>query len=187
MPLQGRRIAIIGNSGSGKSTLAHRLSARLDVPHIELDALNWQPDWRALSLEAPDDWARVVAEAITGEAWITDGNYSKQALPQILPRATDLVWLDYSRAVIMPRVIRRSVLRALSGGELWPGTGNREDFRRWLRKDHPIRWTWDTHASANARREAYMTAPALAHVRKHRLRTPTETGRWLDQLAAPGA
>lgn len=180
--LQGRRIAILGNSGSGKSTLAGALAARLDLPHIELDALNWRPDWRALSLDAPDEWARVVGEAIRGEAWITDGNYSKQALPQILPRATDIVWLDYSRAVIMARVLRRSFRRALSNDELWPGTGNREDFRRWLRKDHPIRWTWDTHLGANARREAYMTDPALAHARKHRFRTPVETRRWLEQI-----
>jgi adenylate kinase family enzyme len=179
--LQGRRIAIIGNSGSGKSTLARDLSQRLGIAHIELDALNWRPGWYALSTEAPDEWARVVGEAIVGDEWITDGNYSQRALPQILPRASDLIWLDYSRAVIMTRVIRRSLLRAISGGELWAGTGNREEFRRWLDKDHPIRWTWDTYRSANKRREARFADPGLAHARKHRFRTPAETRRWLAE------
>jgi hypothetical protein len=130
--LKGRRISIIGNSGAGKSTLARALSARLNVAHVELDALNWRPNWRALSIEEPERWVQVVAEAIARDQWITDGNYSKGALPQILPRATDVIWLDYSRTLIMTRVIRRSFLRAIWRTELWPGTGNREDFRLWL-------------------------------------------------------
>jgi adenylate kinase family enzyme len=182
--LQGRRIAVIGNSGSGKSTLARALSARLEIVHIELDAINWRRDWSALSIDEPEEWARVVAEAISGEEWITDGNYSQGALPQILPRASDVIWLDYSRAVIMARVLRRSFLRALAHGELWPGTGNREDFRRWLRKDHPIRWTWDTYRSGNERREARFAGAALDHARKHRFKTPRETQQWLNQIVS---
>ncbi len=180
--LQGRRIAIIGNSGSGKSTLARSLSARLNIPHVELDALNWQPGWHALSIEEPERWTAAVAAAIAGEAWITDGNYSQGAMPLILPRATDVIWLDYARAVIMARVLRRSFLRALAGRELWPGTGNREDFRRWLQKDHPIRWTWDTYRSGNASRAARFASPALAHARKHRFKTPRETRHWLATI-----
>ena len=41
----GRRIHVIGNSGSGKSTLAERVAAMLNVAFVELDALNWEPDW----------------------------------------------------------------------------------------------------------------------------------------------
>ena len=177
--LLGRRIAIIGNSGSGKSTLAGALSARLSIPHVELDALNWQPGWRPLSIEEPERWVQVVAAAIAGDSWVTDGNYSQGALPLILPRATDVIWLDYARALIMARVLRRSFLRAIDGKELWPGTGNREDFRRWLDKEHPIRWSWDTYRSGNEGRAARFASPALSHARKHRFKTPRETARWL--------
>jgi adenylate kinase family enzyme len=180
--LQGRRIAVIGNSGSGKTTLSRALSGGLGIPHIELDALNWQRHWRALSLEDPERWAALVGRAIVGDEWITDGNYSKGALPQILPRATDIVWLDYNRAVIMARVIRRSFGRAISGEELWPGTGNREVFSHWLQKDHPIRWTWDTFQVANAQRSARLADPALASARKHRLRSPRQTRIWLKAI-----
>jgi adenylate kinase family enzyme len=183
--LQGRRIAIIGNSGVGKSTLAKALSARLNLAHIELDALNWGPRWTALSIEDPDGWARVVADAIAGDAWITDGNYSRGALPQILPRATDVIWLDYRRSLIMARVIRRSWARALSGQELWTGTGNRERFRQWLQKDHPIRWTWDTYRDANARRLAFFSDPRLDQVRKNRLRSPKDLARWWARIDEP--
>jgi adenylate kinase family enzyme len=123
-----------------------------------------------------------VGEAIRGDEWITDGNYSQGALPQILPRASDVIWLDYSRAVIMARVLRRSFVRAIAGDELWAGTGNREDFRHWLQKDHPIRWTWDTYRGANAARSARFAGPELTHARKHRFKTPLETRRWLAHV-----
>ncbi len=41
----GQRIAIVGTTGSGKTTLAQQLSQRINVPHIELDALHWEPNW----------------------------------------------------------------------------------------------------------------------------------------------
>ncbi len=135
-----------------------------------------------LHLADPDQWAATVAEAIAGEAWITDGNYTKGAQPQILPRATDVVWLDYPRRILMQRVVRRSFARAISGEELWPGTGNREEFSRWLGKDHPIRWTWDTFHTGRANREALFASGALAHARRHRFRHPREAEAWLRTL-----
>ena len=40
-----QRIAVIGTSGSGKTTLARTLAQQLDLPHTELDAIHWGPDW----------------------------------------------------------------------------------------------------------------------------------------------
>jgi adenylate kinase family enzyme len=40
-----KRVAVVGVTRSGKTTLAITLSQRLGVPHIELDALYWQPNW----------------------------------------------------------------------------------------------------------------------------------------------
>jgi adenylate kinase family enzyme len=156
------------------------LSKRLGIPHVELDALNWRPGWVGLHQSDPELWSRNVAEAVSGDAWITDGNYSRGAQPHILPRATDVIWLDYPRRTLMHRVVRRSFARAFSGQELWPGTGNRETFRRWLEKDHPIRWTWDTFHSGRASREALFAGAALAHTRKHRLRGPNEADALLS-------
>jgi adenylate kinase family enzyme len=167
------RVAIIGSSGSGKSTLAQRLGAELDIPVIELDALNWQAGWRDLVTDDPDEFVRRVDVAIAGDAWVTDGNY-RLALERILRRGTDLVWLDYSRAVVMRRVIRRSIVRAATKRELWVGTGKREEWGRWLDKGHPIRWAWDTYARRQAQYTAMFADPRLAHVRKHRLYRPAQ-------------
>lgn len=180
-PLQGRRIAVIGQAGSGKSTLGRALGGRLGIPHTELDALNWAPDWVGLSRADPPTFIARVRAAAEGEAWVIDGNY-RVAQPLVLARATDLVWLDYGRTVIMARVIRRSFARAVDRRELWPGTGNRESFARWLDKEHPIRWTWDTFDDARNRREAIFADGALAQARKHRFRSPRETERWLADV-----
>ncbi len=167
------RIAVVGSSGSGKTTLARRLGAELGLPFVELDAVNWQAGWKDLNTHDPEAFVRRVAEAIAPDAWVTDGNYGR-VRPMIWARATHLVWLDYGREVIMPRVIRRSFHRALTGQELWEGTGNRERFRDWLGKEHPIRWAWDTFHVRRAAYEAQLSRPGLEHLRVFRLRHPRE-------------
>src|SRR6478736_348534 len=139
------RVLILGTSGSGKTTLARRIAAALGLPHIELDAINWQPGWRGLNEDDPGLFAARVHDAAAAERWVCDGNYSG-VRPILMARATDIVVLDYARAVVMRRVVQRSFIRAVLRRELWPGTGNREDFRRWVDPGHPIRWAWSTHA-----------------------------------------
>ena len=39
------RIIVVGVTGSGKSTLAGLLAERYGVPHVELDAHNWEANW----------------------------------------------------------------------------------------------------------------------------------------------
>jgi hypothetical protein len=68
--------------------------------------------------------------------------------------------------------------------ELWPGTGNREQFRRWLNKGHPIRWAWDTYNRRKLQYEALFEDPRLTHVRKHRLTDPREAEPLIARLAA---
>ena len=46
-----KRVVVIGVTSSGKSTLAELLARRFDLCYIELDALNWEPNWQAAPLE----------------------------------------------------------------------------------------------------------------------------------------
>lgn len=177
------RVLVMGSTGSGKSTFARRLAERLGAPHIELDALNWDPGWTNLSLVDPEKLRERVARAVTAEAWTCDGNYSV-VRGLVMARATHLVWLDYERPVIMARVIRRSFSRAVVKAELWPGTGNREDFRRWLDKEHPIRWAWDTFKHRRAAYERMFADPANARLRLHRVRRPRDAQPLLERLAS---
>ncbi len=165
------RILVIGSSGSGKTTLGRRLAAALDLKQVELDAVNWQAGWRGLHLEDPEEFRRRAALETEGERWVCDGNYS--VLRGVLwPRATHAVWLDYDRPIIMARVIRRSLIRGLGGGELW--NGNVEEPGKWLHASHPIRWSWDNWRRVRDRYEAAFADPVNGHIALHRLRRPRE-------------
>jgi hypothetical protein len=73
-------------------------------------------------------------------------------------------------------------MRALLHTELWPGTGNRETWRRWLQPSHPIRWAWDTWARHRAEMEARLEQPENAHLRVLRLRRPNQIRNVTDWL-----
>lgn len=177
------RILVVGSSGSGKTTLARRLGQALDLPFIELDAINWQAGWTDLNSSDPAEFIRRVEAAIVPDAWITDGNYGR-VRRALWKRATHLVWLDYERSVIMPRVIRRSFVRSLTQQELWAGSGNRENWVRWLDKEHPIRWAWDTFHRRRAAYEAMLAEPGYDHLEVHRLRHPREAEPLVRRLVS---
>lgn len=167
------RVAVIGTSGSGKTTFSRRLACAVGARHIELDAINWTPNWIDLNTHAPEDFRAKVASAIMGEHWICDGNYAA-VRDLVLKRADRLVWLDPPKSTVMRQVISRSWVRAVRGDELWPGTGNRERFSRWLKKDHPIRWAYDTYEGRRQRYEQLFEDPELLTLRKWRVQTRKE-------------
>jgi adenylate kinase family enzyme len=176
--LNYRRIVVVGTTGSGKTTLAGNLAQRLGYPHIEMDALHWEPNWT----EAPLDRFRTrVSEALAGEVWITDGNYSK-VRDIVWGRAEMLVWLDYPLRVNMWRLFRRAIRRSVTQEELW--SGNRETFRKqFLSRDSLFIWALKTY---RRRKRDYTTLPArpeYSHLEVVRLRAPRETRMWLSELS----
>ena len=177
------RISVIGQSGAGKSTLGAALAERLGLQRVELDALNWLPGWRDLHGEDPQAFIARVEVATQGERWITDGNYTI-CQDLVWGRATDVIWLDYPLSVSMPRLLRRTLDRAVTGRELWAGTGNREHFSRWFDKDHPVWFTLRLHKDATARREARFADPKWAGLRLHRVKSPREAEALVERLAA---
>src|SRR5687768_1581665 len=117
------RINVTGTTGSGKTTMARNLALKLGVPHVELDALHWDPNWTEASNEV---FRERTSTALSCDEWVVDGNYS--AVRDIVwSRANLIVWLDYSLPVILAQLWRRSMRRLLSQEELW--NGNRESFR----------------------------------------------------------
>jgi adenylate kinase family enzyme len=173
------RIVVVGTSGSGKTTLAKALAAQLALPYIELDALNWQAGWRDLVRNDPDEFVRRVTLAVAADAWVVDGNYGL-VREFVWRRATHLVWLDYDRAVVMYRVIRRSLVRAMLRTELW--AGNRERWLHMLRPSHPIRWAWSTWRRRRREFEERIGQRDYADLVVLRLRRPREAEKLLRQL-----
>ena len=174
------RIVVVGTSGAGKTTLARRIAGLFELPHIELDAINWQSGWHDLTRHDPEEFVRRVNEAIKAEAWVVDGNYGP-VRDRVWQRATHLVWLDYERPVIMARVISRTLFRAVLHTELW--AGNRERWRHMLRPSHPIRWAWNTWERRRRETADRLTQKECAHLAVLRLRRPKEVQWALDFLA----
>jgi adenylate kinase family enzyme len=116
----GERICVLGPSNSGKSTLAHAIARKLALGVIHLDQLYHLPNtnWQARSEE---QFVALHDEAISGDRWVIDGNYSR-CFPQRLQRATGMIVLDISTGASLFRYVRRTIfdterVGALEGGQ----------------------------------------------------------------------
>lgn len=172
-----QRMVVTGTTGSGKTTLARQLAQHLGIPLVELDALHWEPNWT----EAPQDLFRErVAQAVSGDVWVVDGNYS--AIRDIVwSRARTIVWLDYSLGVIMAQLARRTVRRVFTREELW--NGNRERFRtQFLSRDSLFLWALQTYWRRRRDFPVLFRKAEYAHLAVVRLPDPEATSEWLGSF-----
>lgn len=176
----GKRIVIIGTSGSGKTTLAHHLAAKLGIPHVEIDALNWGPNWTQAT---PEQLRERVEQALAGDNWVVDGNYSR-VRQYIWSRATTLIWLNYSLPIIMTRLVKRTSRRVFSREELW--SGNRENLKTTLfTKDSILWWALTTYKRRRRDYPVLLAKPENAHLQVFQFQSPRATDRWLAQVETP--
>lgn len=172
----GRRIHVTGNSCSGKSTLANHLAAALDVPSVELDALNWQPGWVGLADTDPGELDRRLADATAGEGWVVSGSYMGFSQRVFWPRVETVVWLDLPVHRLLWRVLVRSWARWRSKELLW-GT-NYERFwpqlKVWNREDSLVWWIVTQQGRKRRRMQACMQDPAWRHIAFIRLGSAAE-------------
>ncbi len=173
----GQRIVVLGVTGSGKSTLAAELARRVGAPHVELDALHWEPNWTPAERDILRERVR---QAAAGEAWVVDGNY-RQARDIVWPRAQTIIWLDYSLPIIYGRLLRRTLWRWLARVELW--SGNRERLRElFFSRDSLFVWAFTSQPKHRREYPLIPTTPEYAHVTFIHLRSPRATARWLAAL-----
>lgn len=173
-----RRLIILGTSGSGKTTLAKALATLFDCPFVELDALNWGPNWTAVDTET---FRTQVAAATAGERWVVDGGYTA-ARDLLWPRADAIIWLDYPIWVNLWRLFWRALRRIRSKEELW--NGNRESFRtNFLSRDSLFVWVVQTHRKRRRTYERELAGAAYAALTVVRLRSPRATERWLHDVS----
>ena len=171
------RVIVIGTSCVGKTTFARSLALALSFPHIELDALYWQPNWKPTP---PDEFCALTAQALSQEYWVTDGNYAV-VRDLIWSRATTVIWLNYVFPVVLWRALTRTTRRVLTGEELY--SANRESLRMALFSRESILW-W-VLTTFHWRRKQYRqlfdtrTCPRLVYVE---LRNPTEARHFLAGL-----
>lgn len=171
------RIAIVGTSGSGKTTLARQVASALEIPHVELDALFWKPNW-----EQSDTWEffKRIETATSGSNWVVDGNYLR-ARVLLWDRVTTIVWLNYGLPLVLWRVTRRTMQRSWQQQELWNGC--RETWQKgFFSSDSIILWALKTYYRNQRDFPKWFAMPQYQHLKVVELRSPAETDVWLKSL-----
>lgn len=172
-----QRVSIIGVTGSGKTTFAASLAARLEVLHVELDALHWEPNWKMAELEV---FRNRVGSAVAADSWVIDGNYSK-VRDLIWSRADTVVWLDYSLPVTFGRLFQRTMVRVRTRQELW--NGNRERLtEQFLSRDSLFLWALKSYVRHRRTIPAALATDAYSHLRLERFRAPRDAQGWLETI-----
>ena len=161
--------------------MARALSAALELPHLELDSVFHQAGWAELPTGEFQDVVRVFTDQ---EAWVVDGNYTRQGITDLVwPRADTAVWLDLPRRETMRRVGARTFRRIVSGERLW--NGNREQLRNVVdpRPEHNILlWTWTRYNKVKVQYAERFGDPQWSELERVRLTSSGEVDAFLHAV-----
>lgn len=174
-----KRIVVIGRTGSGKTTLARELAAALNVPHVELDALYFGPDFSTVPLSVLRERTSV---AITGDRWVTDGN--KSSVRDIVwPRADTIIWLDYPLAISLWRLGRRALWRtSVLRSQAAEGNERTKLPKQLISAAKGVLTALRSHTGQRREYPKMFAKPENQHLAILRLRSPRATRRWLARV-----
>ncbi|MCO4781141.1 MAG: AAA family ATPase [Candidatus Cloacimonetes bacterium] len=173
-----KKINVIGTSGSGKSTFAKKLSKKLNIPYVEMDALFWGKNW-----SMPND--KVLFErlekALDQDDWVLDGNYTRTT-PIKWKKVDTIIWVDLNIIQTLYQSISRALNRIFTQKELWPNTGNKESFRNLFSSDSIVWWTIKTYKKNRVKYNTIKSNPAYEHIEIVHLQSRKECERYLNQI-----
>jgi adenylate kinase family enzyme len=98
------RLHVIGIPSAGKTTLATGVSARLGVPHHDLDPLTFIDDRWTLRSERDRD--AMLARILEEPSFVTEGGFLGWT-EDLFAAADHIVWLDPPLSLLMWRHVRR--------------------------------------------------------------------------------
>jgi adenylate kinase family enzyme len=172
------KIFVVGTSGAGKSTFARALSEKVGVVDIELDALFWKANWTE---SGPEEFrAKILKAIVENQGWVMHGNYNK--VRDITWKNTEtLIWLDYSKTIVLYRVIKRSITRIFTKEKLW--AGNQESLRKtFFSKQSIILWSWQTYSTRRQQYLRFQKDPEYQHIKLIRFSKPSEAEEFLCSI-----
>ncbi|MHA2287632.1 MAG: adenylate kinase [Promethearchaeota archaeon] len=174
---QDLKINVVGSSNIGKTTFCKKLSSILSIPHIEMDALFWGPNW---SWPSEEEFFSKLRLALKGSSWILDGNYSRTT-PLKWESVTTIIWLDFSFPRALYQAIRRAIKRIITREELW-NTGNRETLKSLFSKDSIVLFAIKSYRRQRIRYQAVIKSDYYSNIQFIRLKSPKEVDLFLFKV-----
>lgn len=141
---------------------------KLKIPFYERDYYHWLPNWK----ERPAEEEKIlINELVQNPEWIVDG-YQEEA--------DTVIWLDFSFARVMYRVIKRSFLRGISRKRLWHN--NIEPF---FSKESMIFYVLENYNVKKKLFERFITEGKFQNKKFIRIRNKKEEMQFWDVLNSP--
>ncbi|MBR4872439.1 MAG: adenylate kinase [Clostridia bacterium] len=98
-----KKIIVIGCPGSGKSTFSRALRDKTGLPLYHLDMMYWNADKTTVPKE---EFRLKLAELLTEDAWIIDGNYSS-TMEARMAACDTVFFLDYPVEICLAGIRER--------------------------------------------------------------------------------
>ena len=107
------KIHIIGCSGSGKTYLANALAKKYNIPHLDLDDIQWDNNAEGYGTKRPlEERNALLQEVLNNNEWVIEGVYYAW-VQQSFDEADKIYFLDMPRYLYKSRIIVRSIKRKL--------------------------------------------------------------------------
>ena len=145
--LDTQLVWVVGCSGAGKSTTAEMLSTCLGSAFHDLDDLFWLPNWVRRS---GSEVKALLRPLLAAGPVVLAGNYAPQMGKFMAAKATTVVWVRPSLALIMWQLVTRSLVRLLLRQKSC--AGNQESVRQlFFSKESVIYKTYRAYERVEAR------------------------------------
>ena len=107
------KIHIIGCSGSGKTYLAGALSEKYNIPHFDLDDIQWDNNADGYGVKMPvEKRTALLNDILKNDSWIIEGVYYAW-VGKCFEDADQIYVLDIPKRVYKYRIIKRTIKRKL--------------------------------------------------------------------------